>query len=110
VVSDLPDLIAPKNHARLARIVYFMALIKFAKLLIKYFSITVVRCYQVVISPLFMPCCRYAPTCSEYAIEAIQKHGVKGVVLAIRRIMRCQPWNKKSGYDPVPSIAFKSKS
>ncbi len=46
--------------------------------------------------------CRYTPTCSEYAVQALKKHGpVKGVYLAIRRILRCHPWGG-SGYDPVP--------
>lgn len=61
-----------------------------------------VRFYQLCISPLFPSCCRYVPTCSEYAIEAIEKHGVfRGVWLALKRILRCHPWGG-SGYDPVP--------
>ncbi len=58
--------------------------------------------YQKCISPMFPPCCRYTPTCSQYAVEAIRKHGpFKGLYLAIRRILRCHPWGG-SGYDPVP--------
>ena len=58
--------------------------------------------YRACISPLTPPSCRFTPTCSAYAIEAIQKHGpVKGLWLAIRRILRCHPWGG-SGYDPVP--------
>lgn len=61
-----------------------------------------IRFYQLCISPLFPPACRYTPTCSQYAIEAIRKHGpVRGLWLAIRRIARCHPWGG-SGYDPVP--------
>ncbi len=61
-----------------------------------------IRFYRYVISPLLGPRCRFAPSCSEYAIEAIQKHGAaRGVVLAARRIGRCHPWGG-SGYDPVP--------
>lgn len=61
-----------------------------------------VRFYQVAISPMLPPRCRYAPTCSQYAIEALQKHGaVRGSVLALRRICRCHPFGG-SGYDPVP--------
>ncbi len=61
-----------------------------------------IRFYQRFISPLFPPVCRYTPTCSAYAIEALQKHGVvKGLWLALRRISRCHPWGG-SGYDPVP--------
>lgn len=58
--------------------------------------------YQKCISPMFPPCCRFTPTCSQYAIEAIKKHGpVYGLFLAIKRILRCHPWGG-SGYDPVP--------
>lgn len=58
--------------------------------------------YRKVISPLKPPCCRFSPTCSQYTIEALRKHGpVKGLWLAIRRILRCNPWGG-SGYDPVP--------
>lgn len=61
-----------------------------------------IRFYQVAISPLFPPVCRFTPTCSQYAVEAIMRHGVvKGSWLAIRRIARCHPWGG-SGYDPVP--------
>lgn len=64
--------------------------------------ILIVRFYQGAISPLFPSCCRYTPTCSQYAIEAIRKHGaLKGSWLALKRILRCQPWGG-SGYDPVP--------
>ncbi len=58
--------------------------------------------YRAVISPMFPPTCRYTPTCSRYAIDAIKKHGpFKGFYLACRRILRCHPWGG-SGYDPVP--------
>lgn len=61
-----------------------------------------IRFYQTVISPLTPPSCRYTPTCSEYARQALIKHGpVKGLYLAVRRILRCHPWGG-SGYDPVP--------
>lgn len=61
-----------------------------------------VRFYQLAISPMFPPSCRYVPTCSQYTIEALRKHGpVKGLWLAVRRILRCHPWGG-SGYDPVP--------
>ena len=61
-----------------------------------------IRFYQRYISPLTPPACRFTPTCSQYAIEALRKHGpVKGLLLAIWRILRCNPWGG-SGYDPVP--------
>lgn len=61
-----------------------------------------IRFYQLYVSPLLPPACRYTPTCSQYAIEAIQKHGaLKGLWLAVRRLLRCNPWGG-SGYDPVP--------
>lgn len=62
----------------------------------------VVTLYSRLISPMLPPSCRYQPTCSAYALEAIEKHGgLKGVWLALRRIGRCNPWGG-SGYDPVP--------
>ncbi len=61
-----------------------------------------IRFYQKFISPLTPPTCRFTPTCSQYAIEAIRKHGpFKGLALAVWRILRCNPWGG-SGYDPVP--------
>ena len=58
--------------------------------------------YQKVISPYTPPSCRFTPTCSEYARQALLKHGpIKGLWLAIKRISRCHPWGG-SGYDPVP--------
>jgi hypothetical protein len=64
--------------------------------------IWLVRGYQLFISPFVPPSCRFHPTCSHYAIEALQKHGaVKGFWLALRRIARCHPWHP-GGHDPVP--------
>ena len=61
-----------------------------------------IRFYQYCISPMFPPVCRFTPTCSQYAIEALRKHGpVRGLWLAIKRICRCRPGGG-SGYDPVP--------
>jgi putative membrane protein insertion efficiency factor len=58
--------------------------------------------YQRFVSPLLPPSCRFTPTCSHYAVEALGKHGaVKGGWLAARRIARCHPWGP-TGYDPVP--------
>jgi len=64
--------------------------------------IIMIRFYQVCISPLHPPCCRFYPPCSAYAIEALQKYGVlKGSYLAVRRILKCHPFHE-GGYDPVP--------
>lgn len=61
-----------------------------------------IRFYQLAISPHTPAACRFAPTCSEYAVEALRRHGpLKGTLLAIKRILRCHPWGG-SGYDPVP--------
>lgn len=62
------------------------------------------RFYQKALSPLKPPSCRFHPTCSNYGIEAIQTHGaIKGTILTIYRILRCQPFSK-GGYDPVPLV------
>ena len=61
-----------------------------------------IRCYRRFISPLFPPCCRFYPTCSTYAMQAIEKYGAaKGGWLAFKRIMRCHPFHD-GGYDPLP--------
>lgn len=63
--------------------------------------IRLIRGYQTHISPNRPPSCRFTPTCSQYAIEALEKHGAfKGTILAIWRILRCNPFSK-GGYDPV---------
>ncbi len=67
----------------------------------------VVRLYQIFLSPVLPPSCRYLPTCSDYAIEALARHGVlAGSWLALRRLARCNPWGG-SGYDPVPVAGVK---
>ena len=61
-----------------------------------------IRVYQYLISPWLGPNCRYSPTCSEYACQALEKYGaVKGGWLGIRRVCRCHPWHE-GGYDPLP--------
>jgi len=61
-----------------------------------------IRAYRALVSPLLPPSCRYEPTCSQYALEAIERHGaLKGGYLAARRILRCHPF-ARGGYDPVP--------
>ncbi len=68
----------------------------------KRICIAMIRFYQKHISPALPPCCRYMPTCSQYAIEAIEKRGVfVGIFLAVKRLLRCNPWGG-SGFDPVP--------
>ena len=70
--------------------------------LIKWLLILPIRFYQLSISPMLPKSCRFEPTCSAYAVKAIRRHGpVKGLWLAVRRILRCHPWGG-SGYDPVP--------
>jgi putative membrane protein insertion efficiency factor len=61
-----------------------------------------IRGYQLLLSPWLRPSCRYYPSCSQYAIEALDSHGVvRGGILALRRLARCHPWHA-GGYDPVP--------
>ncbi|MEY3717632.1 MAG: hypothetical protein RL285_1507 [Bacteroidota bacterium] len=61
-----------------------------------------IRVYQYVLSPLLPNSCRFVPTCSQYGVEALRKHGpMKGFWLTVKRISRCHPWGG-SGYDPVP--------
>lgn len=61
-----------------------------------------IRFYRVAISPLFLPHCRYYPTCSAYALEAVTRYGAwRGGWMALRRILRCHPFHR-GGYDPVP--------
>lgn len=69
--------------------------------MMKKILIKIIRIYRRYISPMKAPCCRFYPTCSQYAIEAIEKYGaLKGSFLAIKRILKCHPFNK-GGYDPV---------
>jgi uncharacterized protein len=65
------------------------------------FCLALLRGYKRFISPFFPPSCRFTPTCSQYAIDAVQKHGViRGLLLAMWRLLRCNPF-ARSGYDPV---------
>ena len=62
-----------------------------------------IRAYQLLVAPILPPSCRYYPSCSHYAAEAVARHGPwHGCRLAVRRLLRCHPWGG-SGYDPVPS-------
>jgi putative membrane protein insertion efficiency factor len=70
--------------------------------LLSYPFILLIRFYQLIISPMIGPKCRYTPTCSSYSLQAFKKYGVlKGFVLSIKRISKCHPWGG-SGYDPLP--------
>ena len=70
-------------------------------------AIAMIRGYQYLVSPFFPPCCRFAPTCSHYAMNAVAAHGVLvGSCLALWRLLRCHPWGGE-GYDPVPDRPFR---
>ena len=86
-----------------------MSFISIMHALLKKSLIALCKLYKKNISP-FLPCaCRYTPTCSEYMIEAIEKHGIlNGLHLGIKRILRCHPWGQH-GYDPVPSKIDKNR-
>ncbi|MBU0484253.1 MAG: membrane protein insertion efficiency factor YidD [Proteobacteria bacterium] len=69
--------------------------------MIKQTCLSLIRLYQLFISPLTPPSCRFVPTCSQYAIDAVEAHGItRGLYLAIRRILKCHPFHK-GGFDPV---------
>jgi len=69
---------------------------------VRFFAILLITVYQKIVSPALPPSCRYFPTCSQYAKEAIVKYGfLKGSYLATRRLLRCHPFHA-GGYDPVP--------
>ena len=75
---------------------------KLGSALVQKVVIGLIKGYQLLISPFFRAKCRYLPSCSEYAIEAIHKHGpLRGALIAVKRILRCHPWGG-SGYDPIP--------
>ena len=81
---------------------FLKVMIKWLKIILTKLFIFLIRVYQICISPLFPPKCRFTPTCSAYALEAIKKYGPgKGLFLAIKRILKCNPFHE-GGYDPVP--------
>ena len=83
-------------------VVVIKSLFSFIRRFLVVLLVAPIRFYQTVISPMTPPSCRFTPTCSEYARQAIIKHGpFKGLYLAIWRILRCNPWGG-SGSDPVP--------
>ena len=84
-------------------------MLKFLKNAFTQLLLAPVYFYRFAISPLLPPSCRYTPTCSQYTIEALKKHGpIRGTVLATKRILSCNPWGG-SGYDPVPEPRAKKQ-
>jgi putative membrane protein insertion efficiency factor len=76
---------------------------KIIKNIIGLLFLILIKAYQYFISPLTGASCRFAPTCSQYGVEAIKKHGpFSGGWLTLKRLGRCHPWSHKHGYDPVP--------
>ena len=68
----------------------------------KRLALQLIRLYQLTLSQVMLPSCRFAPSCSQYTYEAISKHGfLKGIMLGVRRLARCHPF-RAGGYDPVP--------
>ncbi|MFO8066041.1 MAG: membrane protein insertion efficiency factor YidD [Bacteroidales bacterium] len=86
-----------------------MAVVNFLKKLLMLLFIGIIKFYKYAISPFFLPSCRYQPSCSQYGIEAVQKHGpFRGGWLTIKRFSSCHPWGG-SGFDPVPEKINKKK-
>ncbi|MBQ7815419.1 MAG: membrane protein insertion efficiency factor YidD [Thermoguttaceae bacterium] len=84
----------------LALFVPFFAAGRVVELFLTFLVVKIVRFYQVAISPLFGPCCRFTPTCSQYCLLAVQKHGVfVGVLKTFWRVLRCHPFSR-GGWDP----------
>ena len=77
-------------------------ILKRARLVLLRVATAPIRFYKLYLSPILPQMCRYTPTCSMYAMEAIRRHGVlRGVPLGFYRVLRCNPWSR-GGYDPVP--------
>ncbi len=71
--------------------------------------LSALRFYKAQVSPVLPPACRYSPTCSEYAIEAVERYGPgRGSVMAIRRVLACNPF-ARGGYDPVPPVGVPAR-
>lgn len=79
----------------------FKKILNFIKLVLLSLILLFIKFYQKVISPILLPRCRFYPTCSNYAKEAIEKHGLFGVWLSAKRISKCHPFYKGKYYDPV---------
>ncbi len=70
--------------------------------MLKFLLLLLIRIYRLVLSPFLGPCCRFHPSCSAYALDAIERHGVwRGAGLATRRMLKCHPYHP-GGFDPVP--------
>jgi uncharacterized protein len=81
---------------------YLKYLVKGLGNLVSLIFIFLIKIYQLVISPFLPNSCRFSPTCSQYGLEAVSKHGpIKGLWLTVKRILRCHPWGGH-GHDPVP--------
>lgn len=92
-MSDTPR---PRQRSKMGRMLYMMGLP------LTWALVLPILFYQKCITPFTPPSCRFTPTCSEYARQALLKYGpIKGLLLALWRILRCNPWGR-SGYDPVP--------
>ena len=103
--AELLPLLAELSSASAASADVPMPLGRSGMTLAQRLPILPIRFYKRCISPLYPPCCRFYPSCSTYAIQAIEMHGpVKGLWLAVRRILRCHPGNP-GGFDPVPPLS-----
>jgi len=91
-----------QNLEKKSRTLYDLFLIKWIRSLLVWILIIPVRIYQWIISPWLPKTCRYHPTCSQYAIEALREHGpIIGLLMGTKRILSCHPWGGH-GHDPVP--------
>jgi putative membrane protein insertion efficiency factor len=95
-LTGMPKPLAATFHVVLGRLAQLVAWA------LRSFLVALIRLYQLAISPFLGPRCRFVPSCSNYALEALRTHGpVSGLMLGVRRILRCHPWNA-GGFDPVP--------
>jgi putative membrane protein insertion efficiency factor len=77
---------------------------------VRQFAVLLIRLYQWTVSPLLGPTCRFHPSCSQYALEAVRRYGVlRGTGLALARLARCHPWHP-GGFDPVPAAGSRTHS
>jgi putative membrane protein insertion efficiency factor len=102
-VDPLPEAARGTRHAARQRLFPIPSTVAgWLQLPLTWLFILLIRCYQVVISPGLPSSCRFAPSCSQYALDAIRRHGaIRGGLLGAWRLLRCHPWHP-GGYDPVP--------